>query len=470
MLSTMDWRSFHNKISLHALFYLMRLKKYLHILAMMLLLGACEGSDGFTMSQSDLLSFSIDTVRIDTVFSNLSSSTRSFWVFNHSGAGIRCSSIQLERGNQSGFRVNVDGAYLGPSSGYQSRDVEIRAGDSLRVYVELTASTQHAASPQKLEDYLIFHLESGALQKICLSGWAWDAMVKRDVVIAADTLISSSTPIVIQRGITVLRGTTLTIASGTAARPVVLRGERMDRMFDNLPYDRVPGQWRGIRFGPDSYGNVLRYTDLHGAFDGIVADSSSLDSEKLHIFASTIHNCQGVGVQLNHCKAKIDNTLISNTLNACVEVKGGDVALNGCTLAQFYPFDARRGAAIRFVAPLQNLLCQNSLITGYADDVMLGESGDLFNYRFEDCIIRTPKITTNDSVKFFAVLFEDPRDTLTTGKKHFKRFDTENYIYDFQLHAGSPAIEKANVATSLPTDRNGRVRHGKPDIGAFERE
>lgn len=469
----------------------MRLKKYLHILAMMLLLAACEGGDGFTTSQSDLLSFSIDTVRIDTVFSNLSSSTRSFWVFNHSGAGIRCSSIQLERGNQSGFRVNVDGAYLSPSSGYQSRDVEIRAGDSLRVYVELTASTQHAASPQKLEDYLIFHLESGALQKICLSGWAWDAMVKRDVVIAVDTLISSSTPIVIQGGITVLRGATLTIASGTtlyfargagmkvdgtlrtegtAARPVVLRGERMDRMFDNLPYDRVPGQWRGIRFAPDSYGNELRYTDLHGAFDGIVADSSSLDSEKLHIFASTIHNCQGVGVQLNHCKAKIDNTLISNTLNACVEVKGGDVALNGCTLAQFYPFDARRGAAIRFVAPLQNLLCQNSLITGYADDVMLGESGDLFNYRFEDCIIRTPKITTNDGIRFPAVLFEDPRDTLTTGKKHFKRFDTEKYIYDFRLDAGSPAIEKANAATSLPTDRNGRVRHGKPDIGAFERE
>ena len=146
------------------------------------------------------------------------------------------------------------------------------------------------------------------------------------------------------------------------------------------------------------------------------------------------------------------------------------MALNGCTLAQFYPFDARRGAAIRFVAPLQNLLCQNSLITGYADDVMLGESGDLFNYRFEDCIIRTPKITTNDGIRFPVVLFEDPRDTLTTGKKHFKRFDTEKYIYDFRLDAGSPAIEKANAATSLPTDRNGRVRHGKPDIGAFERE
>ena len=469
----------------------MKLKKYFHILAAILLVAACEDNDTFTTSQSDLLSFSVDTVRIDTVFSNVSSSTRSFWVFNHSGAGIRCSSIRLERGNQSGFRANVDGTYLSSVVGYQVRDVEIRAGDSIRVYVELTAPRQHADDPQKLEENLVFNLESGAMQKVCLAGWAWDAALWRDVVVTKDSVISSPNPIVVHGGITVNKGATLTIASGTtlyfantagiqvdgtlktegtADRPVVLRGDRIDRMFDYLPYDRVSGQWRGIRFGSDSYGNELKYTDLHGAFDGIVADSSKVDSEKLHVFASTIHNCQGVGLQLNHCKARLDNTLISNALKACLEVNGGDVVINGCTLAQFYPFDTDRGAAIRFRAPLQNLLCRNSLITGYADDVMMGEAGDLSNYRFENCIVRTPEVVGTESVRFSDVLFENPKDTLTTGKKHFERIDTENLVYDFQLDAASPAIGKANAATSLPTDRNGRARDEKPDIGAFERK
>lgn len=466
-------------------------KKYFHILVAILLLAACEDKDAFTTSQSDLLSFSVDTVRIDTVFSNIPSSTRSFWVFNHSSAGIRCSSIRLEKGNQSGFRVNVDGTYLSSASGYQSQDVEIRAGDSIRVYVELTAPRQHANGPQKLEENLLFNLESGAVQKLCLSGWAWDAALWRDVVVTEDSLISSATPIVIQGGIVINKGATLTIASGTtlyfanaagiqvngtlktegtAARPVILRGDRIDRMFDYLPCDRVSGQWRGIRFGADSKGNELKYTDLHGAFDGIVADSSQVDLEKLHVFASTIHNCQGVGVQLNHCKARIENTQISNTLKSCLEVNGGDVAVNGCTLAQFYPFDTNRGAAIKFRAPLQNLLCQNSLITGYADDVLLGEPGEVFNYQFENCIIRTPEITGEESMRFSNVLFEDPKDTVATGKKHFKRFDIENLVYDFQLDAVSPAIGKGNAATSLPTDHNGRIRDDKPDIGAFERE
>ncbi len=469
----------------------MRLKRYFHILAAILLVAACEDNDTFTTSQSDLLSFSVDTVRVDTVFSNVPSSTRSFWVFNHSGAGIRCSSILLERGNQSGFRVNVDGIYLSSVVGYQAQDVEIRAGDSIRIYVELTASQQHVDDPQRVEENLVFNLESGAVQKLCLSGWAWDAMLWRDMVVTKDSVISSTNPIVVYGGITVNKGATLTIASGTtlyfanaagikvdgtlktegtADRPVVLRGDRIDRMFDYLPYDRLSGQWRGIRFGSESYANELRYTDLHGAFDGIVADSSDVDSEKLHVFASTIHNCQGVGLQLNHCKARLENTLISNTLMACLEINGGDVAVNGCTLAQFYPFDTNRGPAIRFRAPLQNLLCRNSLITGYADDVMMGKAGDVFNYRFEDCIIRTPKITTKDSVRFSAVLFEDPKDTLTTGKKHFERIDTENLVYDFQLDAASPAVGRANATTSLPTDRNGRARDGKPDIGAFERK
>ena len=69
----------------------------------------------------------------------------------------------------------------------------------------------------------------------------------------------------------------------------------------------------------------------------------------------------------------VENCQITNTLNDCVYADGGDVSINSSTLAQFYPFDAKRGYAIRFSAvknPLVRLQCLNSIITGYADDVL----------------------------------------------------------------------------------------------------
>ena len=60
---------------------------------------------------------------------------RSFWVYNRNDAGLRCTSVRLERGNQSGFRVNVRGEYLGAEVGYQTNNIELRKGDSLRVFV-----------------------------------------------------------------------------------------------------------------------------------------------------------------------------------------------------------------------------------------------------------------------------------------------------------------------------------------------
>ena len=88
------------------------------------MLAACTDDDTFTTSPSNLLTFSTDTIRMDTVFSTVPTSTRTFWVYNRSGDGIRCTNVRLVNGNQTGFRVNVDGEYLSPTAGYQVHDVE----------------------------------------------------------------------------------------------------------------------------------------------------------------------------------------------------------------------------------------------------------------------------------------------------------------------------------------------------------
>ena len=142
---------------------------------------ACTDDDSFTTSPSYLLTFSTDTVKMDTVFSKIPSSTRTFWVFNRSGEGIRCVDVRLANGNQTGYRVNVDGVYLGQSAGYQTHNLEIRNKDSIRVFVELTSPENGYPDPQILEDNLVFTLESGAVQKVNLNAYTWDADILTDV-------------------------------------------------------------------------------------------------------------------------------------------------------------------------------------------------------------------------------------------------------------------------------------------------
>lgn len=219
----------------------------------------------------------------------------------------------------------------------------------------------------------------------------------RNMVVSHDTTLDSQgRPLVIYGGIRVDSAATLKIAAGQTLyfhgdagldvygtliaqgndhQPITLRGDRLDRMFDYLPYDRVPGQWKGVHLHTSSYGNQLSYTDIHSTFDGVVVDSSDVNKQKLTASQTTIHNCQGTGLKTTNSNIVLSNTQITNTLGDCVEVDGGAVEINNSTLAQFYPFDGNRGYALHFSAnhPLTKLNVTNSLITGYADDLISGE-------------------------------------------------------------------------------------------------
>ncbi len=458
---------------------------------------SCTDDDDFSTSASDLLTFSMDTVRFDTVFSTVTSSTRSFWIHNNSGRSIRCTNVRLENGNQSGFRVNVDGASLGATDGYQVGNIEVRKGDSARVFVKITSPKANRTEPKNITDNLIFQLESGAQQKVNLDAFSWDAVFLKNRHVSNDTTITSGSPIVVYGKLVVGKNATLTISpgttmyfhsdagidvegrlicKGTAEKGIVLRGDRLDNMFDYLPYDYVSGQWQGLQIREGSYDNTVSFTDIHGSFDGLRVDSSDVSRDKLDISNTTIHNCQGEALYIENSKVKITNCQLSNSLGSCLYVNGGDVSVNNCTLAQFYPFDSSRGSALRFSGieyPLKSFVCNNTLVTGYSTDEMAGEkpSGDNhneFNFDFSHCILRTPPVETDDSVHFVSVEFENPEDTTVAGTKNFVKTDTDKLRYDFHLQATSAAIDKADPSTSSPTDRDGTVRDGKPDIGAYE--
>ncbi len=467
------------------------------ISSILTLLGlcSCNHEDDFSRSPNDLLSFSVDSVKLDTVFSNIPSSVSSFWVYNYSGKDIRCTSVRLERGNQTGFRVNVDGVYLGQEVGFQASDIEIRKQDSIRVYVELTSPYGYTDAVREIHDRIIFTLESGKEQKVGLNALSWDGIVLKDFHISKDTTFSGEKPIIIYGGLTVDSAKTLTIAPGTtlyfhhdagidvygrliaegsADKNIVLRGSRLDRMFDYLPYNRVSGQWRGIRFRGSSYDNLLTYADIHGACDGVVLDSADVARQTLTITASNIHNCQGYGLLVRYARIGLFNSLFSNALNDCVAIQGGYATINGCTVAQFYPFDSKRGVALRLGSrenSVHRFECINTIVTGYADDELMRVPGDEtreLNFLFDHCLLRTPRELTADSIRFAHVVYEAVRDTAHAGYKNFINIDQDSLKYDFRLAPRSLAIDKANTATALAADRSGRRRDAKPDIGAYE--
>ena len=475
---------------------------YINIFVLFALLGfcACDDGDSFSVSPGNLLTFQSDTISLDTVFSTVPSSTRSFWVYNKSGDGLRCTSVRLEGGNQSGFRVNVDGAYLSPEQGYKVNDIEVRNKDSVRVFVELTSPANMKSGPHKLEDNLVFELESGKQQKVALKAWSWDAQFVRNLTVSRDTLLtqeSGGKPIVVYGKITVEEGATLTVGAGTtlyfhgdagidvsgrlvckgtADENIVMRGDRLDYMFDYLPYDRMSGQWQGIRLRETSYDNEIEYADIHSTFNGIQIDSSDVSRQTLRLANSIVHNCQGNAVRTENSRVSIENCQLTNALGDCLAVEGGDVYVNNSTLAQFYPFDSSRGSALYFSGvsyPLVSFCCANTLVTGYADDVLTGgkpgdDSGHAFNYGFTNCIIRTPEVGEAEKENFSDVVFEDVKDTVSLGSKHFQCVDGDKQLYDFHLRKESAAIDKANPETAAHTDRDGRERDEAPDIGAYE--
>ena len=441
------------------------MKRIFYFLMILALLVACTDDDNFSSAGGLRLTFSTDTVKMDTVFSKTPSATYTFWVHNDNDDGIRLESVRLAKKNQTGFRVNVDGSYLDNALGSQVSDLEVRRGDSILVFVELTSTEQAQPEPKLIEDDLVFRLESGVEQKVNLRAWSWDAQKIYDLVVEGEQTIESATPLVVYGGITVPEGRRLNLRNSTLyfhdgagiecygdliIENCVLRGDRLDRMFDYLPYDRVSGQWKGIHLYQSAMTARLSNTEIRNAENALVLDSAAIDEEHIRLGMGNciIHNAEGYGLKTVNSNVYIANCQFTNTLDDCVLIVGGIADINYCTIAQFYPFSADRGAALRFVnyegdtdIPLLKLRCEGLLLTGYESDVLMGNVRDTiaaFEYQFINSLLRTPKVDTGDSVRFVDVRWETPKDSIQ-GKQHFKVIDEDNLIYDFHLDSLSTA-------------------------------
>jgi hypothetical protein len=244
----------------------------LSFLSVILLFSACKKEDDFIDDSSAKLSFSADSLLFDTVFTTLGSVTKQIKIYNTNNKSIRISSIKLGNGQNSMFRINIDG---NPS--YQLDNVEIAANDSMYIFVKLTINPNNQNNPLIVTDSIIF-TTNGNIQDVNLVAWGQDAYyhVPNKKIIFSDgsflqysfagcnlpwpndkphviygyCVVDSDSTLIIQEGtkihlapnavLWVLDQATLKV-NGTLNNKVFFQGSRLDSYYKNLP-----GQWGKI--------------------------------------------------------------------------------------------------------------------------------------------------------------------------------------------------------------------------------
>ena len=438
--------------------------------------------DDFTTSPNDVLTFSTDTINFDTIFTDMATPTMKLKVFNHSDKSLRISSITLGKGSSSGFIVNVDGL-----SGTTFTDTELRGNDSLFVFVMANVVETGQLQPVEARDSLVF-VTNGVKQHVKLLAQTQDAKRLRGVVINSDTLLTAEKPFIVYDSLVVAPTATLIIepgatlhfyngakldvygkliAEGLPGMPVTLRGHRLDRMFDNLPYDNLAGQWGGIRFHEGSFDNRITHARVRGTTWGIVCDSTDLQYPVLSIYNSIIHNSTENLVDIQCGRVSIVNSELSDAGRSVLSVHKGVVDVTHCTLVNYYFYDIVKGAIVNtptceeLIEWQVNLTLNNCLIAGSGSPLSEGDfTGS--NVYLNSCLIAG--VDGTDDINFI--------HTMWNGEPKFWLIDTENYLYDYRLGSSeSDAIgwgAASYVNDSTATDMYGVSRAERIDVGAYQ--
>ncbi len=448
-----------------------------------LVLISCEKEEMFN-DQSARLVFSSDTILFDTVFSTIGSSTRHFKVYNPYDKNLEISSIILSGGENSSYRINVDGI-----SGHEFVNVLLRKRDSIYIFVETTIDPLKSNSPIIVEDSIVF-VTNGNTQDVKLLSWGQDVQVIRGETFETATLTAEK-PYLVYDYLLVDTGHVLTlspgvkmhfasdsrllvagtiIVAGNPDNPVVFEGARTEREYRN-----IPGQWEGIWLMPVSTGNRFVNARIRNAFNGIVVDPGASESDpKLHLAGSRIENMTYAGIFARDAVIYSFNTVINNCGHyALALTRGGDYTFYHTTITNYWRLSPRLLPSVhienyyydssgnRLLSPVTAVF-GNSIIHGSQSNELgfhIDQQGG-FDVTFDHSLLKTGN-NTQIPVKFKNCIFGLPPEFVDPGK------------YNFELTGDSPALNTGNpdISRLHPLDYNGRARPfgDGPDMGAFER-
>ncbi len=483
---------------------------FLLFAAAMTLCLSCRIEPVFTTDASKKLTFSTDTLRFDTVFTQVGSATRLIKLYNPNKEWIRVSKVYVEGNAGSIFNINVDGV---PGN---AENIEIAPNDSLYVFARVTINPNQplSASPFVIEDKIIVET-NGNKQSVLLEAWGqnanyipnrffkgklaklsddqtWDDpkpyIIYGVLFVDACTLtIPAGAKIYVHGGITknkelkatyndgflwAINGGTIKV-KGTADKPVIFQTDRLEKEFD-----KVPAQWFGIRLGENSHGE-FSYTTIKNSLVGIYAEKDA----DLKMDNCRIYNVGSSGLAAVHATLDVSNTLIhSSGSNAVILTYGGNYTFTHCTIAAYGTESSAlsmdnvtclkkdgNGNCIEFDGNLLNSNFENCIIYGsHKDEIQLLDAKDIlanaFEYQFTNCVVRVDELL---GVKYHPDFLTNHCKDCINATSVSKLFKDENKD-DYHLDSLSVAKDKALPNALFPKDLDGVERVGLPDIGCFE--
>ncbi|GGK15970.1 hypothetical protein GCM10007962_07840 [Yeosuana aromativorans] len=452
-----------------------RIFYYILIFSIVLLWSSCRKDFQFSPSTGSL-EFSKDTVYLDTVFTNIGSSTYNLKVYNRSNEDIVIPTVKLGLGETSAYRLNIDGV-----SGKTFGNVQILAKDSLYIFVETTVDINNFTNSNTFlyTDQIEFDSNSN-LQKVELVTLVNDAVFiypNRDnetKVIETLTLniggeavetdlqgrelqpdeltFTNEKPYVIYGFAAVPSGETLTIDPGARIHfhnnsgllvsegasihingnystdqdalenEVILEGDRLEPDFSD-----VPGQWSAIWLLDGSLNNTINYTTIKNATVGLLCDGNPNESNsKLHITNSQIFNSSAFGILGRNTSITGENVVINNSgQSSFAGTLGGAYNFTHCTLANYWNNGFRQFPSVLL----------NNFVVDQDNNAILA---DLTEANFNNCIIYgndNPEILLDEiedaSVSFnfkftnCLIRFEDSNNNFTGA--NYDLNDTAHY-------------------------------------------
>ena len=496
--------------------------------ASILVFSSCR-KDFSTKLSTGNLTFSKDTVFLDTVFSQIGSSTYTLKVYNKSNTDISIPTISLADNDASGYRLNVDG-----TPGKYFENIPILAKDSIFIFIETTIDYNQVTDPL-YEDQILF--DSGENQQdVKLITLVQDAhflypnkineVVETLVVDGEETNIrgryltdeeltfTNDKPYVIYGYMMV--GTeqndpkTLTIEAGANVHfhansglyvnqnaslhingaqniegqeqtEIILQGDRLEPLYED-----VPGQWGNIVLLPNSIDNHINYATIKNGTIGLISQGlQSIATPVLEIKNTQIYNNSLFGILGIHTNIKASNLVINNSgISDFSAMVGGAYNFTHCTFANSWR-TGRSTANIWLLdhnevikreedelvtADFYELNFTNCIISGSANiELELEQKGDTnFDYNFNNNIIQFD----DHNNTYTGIAFYDFTDSnhynnnILNGEPDFK----DPYTNDLIIGEESEANAQANAAgTSLvPLDIMGVSRSNPADLGAYE--
>lgn len=445
-------------------------------------------NDDISTSPSDQPTFSVDTLKMGTVFTEDVTVTHKFTVRNRNDKGINISDIRLSGPNADLFRLNVDGL-----AGKTFQNVEIRANDSIYVFVEATLPANGGTTPQTVNATVDF-LTNGVTSHVVLRADGQDVTRLRALTITEDTHLTKGRPYQIFDSLVVAEGRTLTldpgadlrfhdgatfivrgtlICNGTLRDPVSIAGDRTGNVITDITFDLMSRQWNGLQFTVSSHGNRMVHTHLRNTWYGVIVSGDGKPSAdgapKLWLQNTRLRNSGDLVLEVYDADVQAYGCEFAEAANGVVRLQGGSHIFNHCTFANYYLFSAIGGAALTLEhlspendaetgTPFTKALISNSIIYGLGPDI---SPGDLLGTEvtLNHCLLRS---NGTDDDNFIACLWD--KDPLYYTVR-------EDYIFDYRVKPESPAIGAGDPALTLPdaaVDAYGLTRSTTaPTLGAY---